>query len=110
MKSATSKAAKKVAKKALKSAGKSALKAAGNAALNALEGKPIKKGVQEDLSSARKEIARVVRRGIPSSSSPASPALSRGGKNKNRGSPQTLVVKPKTSVAKRKSVVRTILD
>ena len=115
MKSATSKAAKKVAKNALKSAGKSALKAAGNAALNALEGKPVKKGVQEDLASARKKIANVVRRGIPtsSSSSPSSssPAtLPRGSKNKNRDRPRSLTVTPKTSVAKRKSVVKTILD
>ena len=111
MKSATSKAAKKVAKNALKSAGKSALKAAGNAALNALEGKPVKKGVQEDLASARKKIANVVRRGIPTSSSSSSPAtLPRGSKNKNRDRPRSLTVTPKTSVAKRKSVVKTILD
>ena len=116
MKSATSKAAKKVAKNALKSAGKSALKAAGNAALNALEGKPVKKGVQEDLASARKKIANVVRRGIPTSSSSSSPSssspatLPRGSKNKNRDRPRSLTVTPKTSVAKRKSVVKTILD
>ena len=110
MKSATSKAAKKVAKNALKSAGKSALKAAGNAALNALEGKPVKKGVQEDLASARKKIANVVRRGIPTSSSSSPATLPRGSKNKNRDRPRSLTVTPKTSVAKRKSVVKTILD
>ena len=98
LKSATSKATKKVAKKALKSAGKSALTAASNAALNAIEGKPVKEGVQKDLSSARKNLAKTIRSEI-------SPPVKSGARVGQRGKKRAI-----PSIAKRKKTLKTLLD
>ena len=105
MKSATTKAAKGVAKRALKSAGKSALKAAGNAALNALEGKPVKQGVQKDLASAKKELAQTVRTGI-------SIAGKKAKKRKEEQVRKAVVKKGVggSSFVKRKQIAKSILD
>ena len=82
---------------------------AGNAALNALEGKDIKTGVREDLSSAKKDIAKQIRK-FPATynketkKKEGDKKISTAKKGK-KGNPST-----HSNIAKRKKIVKTILD